>query len=75
MLLLILTLLFSTVWLYLCFLPFQLTQPLGYLTVLAVGVAAFLYLGFLAAGEEMEQPFGKICQNSVNDVSSFVFRL
>ncbi|KIO26828.1 hypothetical protein M407DRAFT_234083 [Tulasnella calospora MUT 4182] len=47
-----------TVWLYLFFLPFQLIEPLGYLTILAVSIASFLYLGFLAAGEEIEQPFG-----------------
>lgn len=47
-----------TVWLYLFFLPFQLIEPLGYLTILAVAIASFLYLGFLAAGEEIEQPFG-----------------
>jgi len=46
------------VWLYLFFLPFQLTEPLGYMTILAVAIAAFLYLGFLAAGEEIEEPFG-----------------
>lgn len=49
----------STVWLYLFFLPFQLIEQLGYLVILAVAIAAFLYLGFLAAGEEIEQPFGK----------------
>ncbi|KAG8875139.1 hypothetical protein FRB98_008065 [Tulasnella sp. 332] len=47
-----------TVWLYLFFLPFQLSDPMGYFAVLAVGIAAFLYLGFLAAGEEIEEPFG-----------------
>jgi len=47
-----------TVWIYLFFLPFQLIDPLGYLAVLAVALAAFLYLGFLAAAEEVEQPFG-----------------
>ncbi|KAG8965968.1 hypothetical protein FRC03_012703 [Tulasnella sp. 419] len=49
----------STVWLYLFFLPFQLSEPLGYLAIFAVAVAAFLFLGFLAAGEEIEQPFGE----------------
>lgn len=28
------------------------------ITVAATAVAAFLYLGFIAAGEEIEQPFG-----------------
>lgn len=47
-----------TVWLYLFFLPFQLVQDFGWYTVLGVGIASFIYLGFLAAGEEIEQPFG-----------------
>ncbi|KAG8927787.1 hypothetical protein FRC02_007772 [Tulasnella sp. 418] len=36
----------------------ELSEPLGYLAIFAVAVAAFLFLGFLAAGEEIEQPFG-----------------
>jgi predicted membrane chloride channel (bestrophin family) len=47
-----------TVWIYLFFLPFQLTETFGYLAIPGVAVASFLYLGFLAAGEEIEQPFG-----------------
>ncbi|KAG9122316.1 hypothetical protein FRC07_001367, partial [Ceratobasidium sp. 392] len=47
-----------TVWLYLFFLPFQLTEGFGYWTIFGVGVAAFMFLGLLAAGEEIEQPFG-----------------
>ncbi|KEP53347.1 bestrophin protein [Rhizoctonia solani 123E] len=47
-----------TVWLYLFFLPFQLTATFGYWTIFGVGIAAFMFLGFLAAGEEIEQPFG-----------------
>ncbi|KAG8737904.1 hypothetical protein FRC10_007551 [Ceratobasidium sp. 414] len=47
-----------TVWLYLLFLPFQLTDTFGYWTIFGVGVAAFMFLGLLAAGEEIEQPFG-----------------
>ncbi|CEL54933.1 UPF0187 protein [Rhizoctonia solani AG-1 IB] len=47
-----------TVWLYLFFLPFQLTQTFGYWTIFGVGTAAFMFLGLLAAGEEIEQPFG-----------------
>ncbi|KAG8908650.1 hypothetical protein FRB99_004938 [Tulasnella sp. 403] len=35
-----------------------LVEPLGYMAILAVSIASFLYLGFLAAGEEIEQPFG-----------------
>ncbi|KAF8058525.1 Bestrophin, RFP-TM, chloride channel-domain-containing protein [Lyophyllum atratum] len=48
----------STVWLYLFFLPFQLVTLFGYYTIPGVAIAAFIYLGFLAAGEEIEQPFG-----------------
>ncbi|KAJ7041137.1 UPF0187-domain-containing protein [Mycena alexandri] len=47
-----------TVWLYLFLLPFQLVNEFGWHTVGAVGVGAFIYLGFVAAGEEIEQPFG-----------------
>ncbi|KAG7096815.1 hypothetical protein E1B28_004224 [Marasmius oreades] len=47
-----------TVWIYLFFLPFQLVQDFEWYTILGVGIAAFIYLGFLAAGGEIEQPFG-----------------
>ncbi|THU84170.1 UPF0187-domain-containing protein [Dendrothele bispora CBS 962.96] len=47
-----------TVWIYLFFLPFQLLRDFGYYTIPGVTIAAFIYLGFLAAGEEIEQPFG-----------------
>ena len=43
---------------YLFLLPFQLVEQFGWSTIPGVGVAAFFYLGFLAAGEEIEQPFG-----------------
>ena len=43
---------------YLFFLPFQLVSLFGYYTIPGVAMAAFIYLGFLAAGEEIEQPFG-----------------
>jgi Bestrophin, RFP-TM, chloride channel len=46
------------VWIYLFFLPFQLIGEFGYYTISGVAIAAFIYLGFLAAGEEIEQPFG-----------------
>ncbi|KAF8147961.1 Bestrophin, RFP-TM, chloride channel-domain-containing protein [Mycena galopus ATCC 62051] len=48
----------SVVWLYLFMLPLQLVNDFGWHTVPAVCVGAFVYLGFLAAGEEIEQPFG-----------------
>jgi ion channel-forming bestrophin family protein len=44
---------------YLFFLPFQLVAEFGWSSIVGVGIAAFIYLGFLAAGEEIEQPFGK----------------
>ncbi|CAK5262402.1 unnamed protein product [Mycena citricolor] len=46
------------VWMYLFLLPFQLVSSFGWHTVPAVSVGAFVYLGFVAAGEEIEQPFG-----------------
>ncbi|KAJ7482182.1 Bestrophin, RFP-TM, chloride channel-domain-containing protein [Mycena galericulata] len=48
----------STVWLYLFLLPFQLVNDFHWHTVPAVCVGAFIYLGFVSAGEEIEQPFG-----------------
>ncbi|CAL1711817.1 unnamed protein product [Somion occarium] len=48
----------STVWIYLFFLPFQLVDLFEWYTIPGVGIAAFIYLGFAAAGEEIEQPFG-----------------
>ncbi|KAJ7889751.1 Bestrophin, RFP-TM, chloride channel-domain-containing protein [Mycena leptocephala] len=48
----------SVVWLYLFLLPFQLVNDFDWHTVPAVCVGAFVYLGFVAAGEEIEQPFG-----------------
>ena len=49
----------STVWVYLFFLPFQLVSQFGYYAIPGVAIAAFIYLGFIAAGEEIEQPFGE----------------
>ncbi|KAJ7133985.1 Bestrophin, RFP-TM, chloride channel-domain-containing protein [Mycena crocata] len=46
------------VWLYLFLLPLQLVGDFQWHTVPAVSVGAFVYLGFVAAGEEIEQPFG-----------------
>ncbi|CUA70988.1 hypothetical protein RSOLAG22IIIB_09267 [Rhizoctonia solani] len=49
---------FSTVWLYLFFLPFQLTETFGYWSIFGVGIAAYMFSGLLAVGGEIEQPFG-----------------
>ncbi|KAF8523929.1 hypothetical protein BU17DRAFT_63572 [Hysterangium stoloniferum] len=46
-----------TVWLYLFFLPFQLAHDFNWYTIPGTAVAAFFYLGFIAAGDEIEQPF------------------
>ncbi|KAF7301067.1 hypothetical protein MIND_00670600 [Mycena indigotica] len=46
------------VWIYLFLLPFQLVGMFQWHTVPAVMVGSFVYLGFVAAGEEIEQPFG-----------------
>ncbi|KAJ7839936.1 Bestrophin, RFP-TM, chloride channel-domain-containing protein [Mycena olivaceomarginata] len=46
------------VWLYLFLLPLQLVNDFVWHTVPAVSLGAFVYLGFVAAGEEIEQPFG-----------------
>ncbi|KAF8510308.1 Bestrophin, RFP-TM, chloride channel-domain-containing protein [Gautieria morchelliformis] len=48
----------NTVWLYLLFLPFQLADVFNWYTIPGTAVAAFFYLGFIAAGDEIEQPFG-----------------
>ncbi|KAF5389260.1 hypothetical protein D9757_003440 [Collybiopsis confluens] len=47
-----------TVWIYLFFLPFQLIDQFTWYAIPGTAIAAFIYLGFLAAGEEIEQPFG-----------------
>ena len=39
-------------------LPFQLVTTLGWVTIPAVAVVAFIFIGFLVAGEEIENPFG-----------------
>lgn len=63
----------STVWVYLFFLPFQLVSQFGYYAIPGVAIAAFIYLGFIAAGEEIEQPFGEqhsFISGSILDLSS-----
>ncbi|KAG9012686.1 hypothetical protein FRB94_005296 [Tulasnella sp. JGI-2019a] len=46
-----------SIWLYLIFLPFEVYQAFKWLTVPCVIFAAFLYLGFLEIGQEIENPF------------------
>ncbi|KAF9261672.1 hypothetical protein L218DRAFT_905097 [Marasmius fiardii PR-910] len=48
----------NTVWVYLFFLPFQLVKMFQWYSIPGATIAAFIYLGFVAAGEELEQPFG-----------------
>ncbi|CAE6541156.1 unnamed protein product [Rhizoctonia solani] len=55
--------LWTSCFLYLIFLPFQLWQSLGYVTIPATAVASFIFLGFLAAGEEIENPFANHTHN------------
>ncbi|KAJ7116987.1 hypothetical protein C8R44DRAFT_791736, partial [Mycena epipterygia] len=45
-------------WLGLFTLALQLGSEFGWYTLPAVAVAASMYLGFVAAGEKIEQPFG-----------------
>ncbi|QRW20725.1 bestrophin protein [Rhizoctonia solani] len=44
--------------LYVFFLPFQLWPTLRWVTIPATSIAAFLFFGFIVAGEEIENPFG-----------------
>ncbi|KAG9016172.1 hypothetical protein FRB93_011646 [Tulasnella sp. JGI-2019a] len=46
-----------SIWLYLIFLPFEVYEAFKWLTVPCVIFAAFLYLGFLEIGQEIENPF------------------
>ncbi|KAJ7227738.1 UPF0187-domain-containing protein [Mycena haematopus] len=47
-----------SLWLYLFFLPFQVVSTFGYLTIPGTAFTAFLLLGFLEIGQEIENPFG-----------------
>jgi len=46
-----------SLWLYLLFLPFQLWKSFGYICIPGTAFAAFLLLGFLEIGQEIENPF------------------
>ncbi|KAG8854324.1 hypothetical protein FRB96_007729 [Tulasnella sp. 330] len=43
---------------YVALLPFQLWVTLKYLTIPATAISAFIFYGFIVAGEEIENPFG-----------------
>lgn len=51
-------------WVYIFLLPFQLLQSLGWKTIPAAVAAAYIILGILFIGREIENPFG----NDVNDL-------
>ncbi len=51
-------------WLYVCLLPFQLVGLLGWVTIPATMAAAYIILGILFIGREIEDPFG----HDVNDL-------
>ncbi|KAF8605390.1 UPF0187-domain-containing protein [Ceratobasidium sp. AG-I] len=46
-----------TTWLFLFFLPFQIYPAMKWLTIPATFFAAFLFLGFLEIGSQIENPF------------------
>ena len=50
--------LWITTFLYVGAMPFQIVEPLGWVTIPAVVLASFIFFGFLVAGEEIENPFG-----------------
>jgi len=43
---------------YCFFLPFQIWATMKWLTIPGTTIAAFIFFGFLVAGEEIENPFG-----------------
>lgn len=51
-------------WAYIMVLPFQLLSKLGWITIPATMVAAYIILGLAIIGREIENPFG----NDVNDL-------
>jgi putative membrane protein len=51
-------------WVYILILPFQLIEPLGYVTIPASIFAAYIILGLALIGREIENPFG----DDVNDL-------
>ncbi|KAK0609502.1 Bestrophin, RFP-TM, chloride channel-domain-containing protein [Bombardia bombarda] len=51
-------------WVYILLLPFQLLLPLGWITIPGTVAAAYIILGILFIGREIENPFG----TDVNDL-------
>lgn len=56
-------------WVYVLLLPFQLLIQLGWITIPATVAAAYIILGILMIGREIENPFG----SDVNDLPLEVF--
>jgi len=56
-------------WVYVLLLPFQLLLQLGWITIPATVAAAYIILGILFIGREIENPFG----TDVNDLPLDVF--
>jgi predicted membrane chloride channel (bestrophin family) len=48
-------------WIYLAALPFQLERYLGWVTIPAVMIAAFMFLGFLGVAAQVSSPFSLNC--------------
>jgi putative membrane protein len=46
-----------SLWIYLFFLPFQIVQSVGWVTIPGTAFSAFLLSGFLEIGQEIENPF------------------
>ncbi|WVF65852.1 hypothetical protein IAT40_000589 [Kwoniella sp. CBS 6097] len=62
-----------TVYAYLFFLPFQIYDYIGWVTIPATAVAATIYLGFLEIGMQIEMPFAY--DQSDLDLDKFVLRV
>jgi putative membrane protein len=56
-------------WVYVCLLPFQLIEKLDWIAIPATVFAAYIILGLLLIGQEIENPFG----NDVNDLPLEVY--
>ncbi|KAK8098686.1 uncharacterized protein PG998_011927 [Apiospora kogelbergensis] len=70
-------------WVYVLLLPFQLLPRLGWVTIPANMLAAYIILGLLFIGREVENPFGNdvndlplelFCENIVEDLQAITSR-
>lgn len=48
----------ASIWAFLFFLPIQIYDALGYVTIAATFITATIYLGFLEIANQVENPFG-----------------